>query len=705
LRFLRNLLRDRPLEQTIAPADVTGAFSRETGLPLVLLEDRVPLDLEKTQRYFSERVIGQPEAVELVVDLLATVKAGLSRPRKPIASLLFIGPTGVGKTEMAKTLAELLFGDVRRLTRLDMSEYSDPLAVQRLIGTGYNDEGLLTARLREQPFSVVLLDEVEKAHPLLFDLLLQVLGEGRLTDAGGRLADFSNAVVILSSNLGAESFQRGAFGFAGGSQRSAARQHFVHEVQAFFRPELFNRLDRIVAFAPLDEDTTLKICHRQLDLLRRRDGIHLRSVRLELAPEVAAHLARRGYDPRYGARPLKRTIERELLAPLADQMSRYAGDAALDVRVRVQEDRLHCDVHARVGETGRQLFAAGAGSPTADLAQRCLTFRRKVQTLECCPDMQEVLDALALLRHNVCRWQHRPTRTPEQLEQEAQLASLARHQEQVAQLRQHAAELEDQILLQLYGPALLAGDLTGWAADTQVVADLVEGALRPIEQKWNEALLALYVRRFSQPDSLTLVLYSERYDALFELGSGYAQLADDRRAALELWQVLPPRERRGTEEAAPERRLLLQPREFFAGAGTISVRAWDRERKVLESPTSVDAREGVIGLLLALDGPAIGVHLTTEAGVHTFQRSGRFDLWRVETSELRPQRYDPPEGIERRGAIGVQTRRRLYQEGRRQVHDPLLDVDVPWPRQGLASVLAELIDRRVWQEAEKMVSP
>src|SRR4029079_3920881 len=185
--------------------------------------------------------------VELIVHLLATVKAGLTRPRKPIASLLFIGPTGVGKTEMAKTLAEFLFGSRQRLTRFDMSEFGDSVSVQRLVGGVFGSEGLLTARIREQPFSVVLLDEFEKGHLQMLDLLLQVLGEGRLTDAAGRLADFSNAVVILTSNLGADSYQQGAFGFLGESasdeaaQRDRAREHFGRAVQEHVRPELFNR--------------------------------------------------------------------------------------------------------------------------------------------------------------------------------------------------------------------------------------------------------------------------------------------------------------------------------------------------------------------------------------------------------------------------------------------------------------------------------
>src|SRR5207342_2926265 len=195
-------------------------------------------------------------AVDLVTDLLATVKAALNRPRRPIASLLFVGPTGVGKTEMAKALAGYFFGDTRgdRLVRFDMSEYASAAAVGRLVGTTWEAEGLLTAKVREQPFCVVLLDEFEKAHPAFFDLLLQVLGEGRLTDSAGRLADFSNAIVVMTSNLGAGSFGSGPFGLsrADSSGREHARVHFTHAVQSFLRPELFNRIDRIVPFLPLE---------------------------------------------------------------------------------------------------------------------------------------------------------------------------------------------------------------------------------------------------------------------------------------------------------------------------------------------------------------------------------------------------------------------------------------------------------------------
>ncbi|HEX4608021.1 MAG TPA: AAA family ATPase, partial [Urbifossiella sp.] len=252
LRFLDRLRRDGTPRTPVAEAEVYAAFGRETGLPGPLLDPAVPLNPAAVRAWFAVRVVGQAEAVDLVVDLLATVKAGLARPHRPVASLLFVGPTGVGKTEMAKALAEFLFGSADRLTRFDMSEYADPVAVRRLVGGAFGAEGLLTAAVREQPFCVLLLDEVEKADGSAFDLLLQALGEARLTDAGGRLADFRNAVVILTSNLGAESFRTGAPGFGGaGPTEVGAADHFTRAVEQALRPEMVNRLDRVVPFAPL----------------------------------------------------------------------------------------------------------------------------------------------------------------------------------------------------------------------------------------------------------------------------------------------------------------------------------------------------------------------------------------------------------------------------------------------------------------------
>src|SRR5262249_31600234 len=244
--------RDGTKGEPITETEVYDGFTRETGLPRTMIDPAVPLDLAETHAWFSSRVIGQPDAVNLVTDLLATVKAGLTRPNRPIASLLFIGPTGVGKTEMAKAVAEFLFGSKDRLTRFDMSEYADPIAVRRLVGGAFGSEGLLTAKVREQPFSVLLLDEVEKADGSFFDLLLQALGEARLTDAGGRLADFRNTVVVLTSNLGAESYRKGAAGFtSAGPTKAEATEPFSRAGEQFLGPEMVNPHGRRGPLRPL----------------------------------------------------------------------------------------------------------------------------------------------------------------------------------------------------------------------------------------------------------------------------------------------------------------------------------------------------------------------------------------------------------------------------------------------------------------------
>ncbi len=385
VRFLRNLLQDRLAEQRIGPGEVIAAFSRETGLPLAMLDPQVPLDLSTARSWFAARLIGQDRAVDLVTDLLATVKAMLTRPRRPIASLLFIGPTGVGKTEMAKALAEYFFGDRNRLTRFDMSEFANTTAVERLVGGTFAAEGLLTAKVREQPFSVLLFDEFEKAHPAFFDLLLQVLGDGRLTDTAGRLGDFSNTIVIMTSNLGAESFNRGTFGLTRGDAYPDPEPHFTAEVRSFVRPELFNRIDRIVPFLPLDADSILRIAERELTLVEQRDGFKLRGLSMAVSSAARQHLAGRGYDIRYGARPLKRVIERQLLAPLAEALNRYSTDIQLEANITTAQAELTVNVRAKIDASGKTASAVASGTSAAAAADACSALRRDMQRLNGCP--------------------------------------------------------------------------------------------------------------------------------------------------------------------------------------------------------------------------------------------------------------------------------------------------------------------------------
>ncbi|VTR96624.1 AAA family ATPase [Tuwongella immobilis] len=334
IRFLDLLPRRN--EATNEPACITAeqieaAFSRLTGLPRVLLHDSEPLNLPATREWFTQRVMGQPQAVDWIVGLLGVIKARLTPSGRPLASLLFVGPTGVGKTELAKALATFLFGSPDRLTRFDMSEYNSPLAVQRLIGLG-DREGQLTARIREQPFSVVLLDEFEKADPSLDDLLLQMLGEARLTDHRGRLADFRNSVIILTSNLGAESFQQGGYGFSGQATISA-QEHFEAVVQSHLRPELVNRMTRIIPFLPLDQSVIRDIARREWQLAGQREGFKQHRVTLPESEPILDHLAQVGFDVRYGARPLKRALEREYLVPLADAINSLSERKSLRLQL------------------------------------------------------------------------------------------------------------------------------------------------------------------------------------------------------------------------------------------------------------------------------------------------------------------------------------------------------------------------------------
>ncbi|MCU0781423.1 MAG: AAA family ATPase [Akkermansiaceae bacterium] len=357
LRFLTHLTTEEAASALSVPR-VTAAFTRETGLPAVLLDDALALDPAATREWFARRVIGQEEAVDAVVDLLATIKARLNRPRQPLASLLFAGPTGTGKTELAKSLAEFLFGSAKRLCRIDLSEFADPLAVARLTGGTTGGEGLLTARVRAQPFAVILLDEFEKADPSFFDLLLQILGDGRLTDAAGRVADFRNTVIIMTSNLGAREFQRGRLGF-GRDDRGTADFHAA--TRNFLRPEIYNRLGAVIGFRPLGADLMRHITRRHLALIAARDGLRLRGVELHLEDGVEDYLARRGHDPKNGARPLKRVLETALVTPLAEALNPLRPGTPLLATVSLAPDGLDIAITPQNDKHG----AAAAKVPIA----------------------------------------------------------------------------------------------------------------------------------------------------------------------------------------------------------------------------------------------------------------------------------------------------------------------------------------------------
>jgi len=344
VRLIEQCIRDveretpdqrRPREPTTIDIDfVAGVIHRETGLPRRILRAGEGRTVDDIRDSVENQVYGQPDASRTVSRLIAAVEQGLCNPMYPLASLLLIGPSGVGKTETAKTLAAELFGSEDRLIRFDMSEFSEPGTATRLIGTPSDPDGELTGRVRIQPHAVLLFDEIEKAHRSVLDLLLQVLGEGRLSDASGRTVDFSNTVVAMTSNLGADREGRETGFRPDDSDGDERGLHYRRAAEDFFRPEFFNRIDSVVPYRPLDRDTLRRIARTALEELLERRGLRQPRIMVDVAPALVDHVISGAVDQRYGARTLKQRIERELLTPLARQMTRREEGRDL-TRVRI----------------------------------------------------------------------------------------------------------------------------------------------------------------------------------------------------------------------------------------------------------------------------------------------------------------------------------------------------------------------------------
>lgn len=289
-------------------------FIQQTGLPELFLRDDLLLDKEDLHRFFNAQIIGQPDAVNKLCSIVKIYKAGLNNPYKPINTLVFAGPTGVGKTASAKALANYFFGKGQKrspLIRIDMSEFQHPSQITRFIGAG-REPGQLVKEIRERPFSVLLLDEVEKADPSIFDALLTVLDEGILVDGYGRITNFRNTIIIMTSNLGASNIK--SIGF---SQTTSDESNYLSAIDKHFRPEFVNRIDGVVLFNALKKEDVLKITLKELEELKQREGFTKRQLDLHFTDSLVQHLVSIGFDERYGARPLQRAIEQSLVTPMA----------------------------------------------------------------------------------------------------------------------------------------------------------------------------------------------------------------------------------------------------------------------------------------------------------------------------------------------------------------------------------------------------
>ncbi len=328
-----SLLRDRVTEEEIAKI-----VARWTGIPVAKLMEGEREKLLHMEEILHQRVIGQDEAVEKVSEAILRSRAGIQDPNRPLGSFLFLGPTGVGKTELAKALAEALFDDENSMVRIDMSEYMEKFSVSRLIGAppgyvGYDEGGQLTEAVRRKPYTVVLMDEVEKAHPDVFNILLQILDDGRITDSQGRTVDFKNTILILTSNLGSPNILEGID--ASGQISDQAKDEVHALLRQQFRPEFLNRLDEIVFYKPLQKTEVLQIVDLLLERLRQRMEAE-KHLHLEVSDAAKQAIVAQGYDVNYGARPLKRWIQSKLETLVAKKM--IADDPLPDTVIRVDYD-------------------------------------------------------------------------------------------------------------------------------------------------------------------------------------------------------------------------------------------------------------------------------------------------------------------------------------------------------------------------------
>ena len=570
--------------------DVYGLFSLQTGVPAFLLRDDVAWRRERGRELLARRIVGQPDAVERLVETLAVIKAGLAPGDKPLASFLFAGPTGVGKTELARALAELLFGSASRLVRFDMSELADPGAAQRLIHGTDSSEGLLTSAVRQQPFCVILLDEIEKAHPSVFDLLLGVLGEGRLTDARGRTAFFHDAIIVMTSNLGTRHRAR-RIGLSPSAEDETER--YQTAVEQHFRPELVNRIDRIVPFSGLDPAQIREVAELVVERITARRGLAELGVSLEVSPRALDRLANDGYEEAYGARALRRHLEDVLVAPLARLLGGL-GDGARNARAVCRDASdpaptgRRIAIDERADERGGivlEVLEGAERSARADLAllDEVAVRRRWARAQLALPTVEELRERGSYLVAELAYGDADPARTPAAMQTE--LHGLG---ERLRALDAAQEELES--IEELTLGAVLAGEVGVAMRDDALAADLA----------FREALLELLL--FPEPRHEVSLLVQEW----------------DRERGLDPW--LGGLLARHTE-------LGWQIRAHIHNDGAPKPPGWPIERAwgVARDPGDLLERLGrqgrdPIAVLLRVRGPNAGTLLALEAGVHRWDR-------------------------------------------------------------------------------------
>jgi ATP-dependent Clp protease ATP-binding subunit ClpC len=545
-------------------------FSLKTGVPEFLLRGDRALLAGEVEAWFRRQLIGQEPAVRRLVETLCMVKAGLQPQGKPLATFLFVGPTGVGKTELARLLAMFLFGSAERMFRFDMSEFMESWAAERLIRGNAQGEGLLTRRVRQQPFCVLLLDEIEKAHPSVFDLLLQVCGEGRLTDARGQTAWFQNAIIIMTSNLGA-AHRRSSLGI--GATAVDDTSYYLREAHKTFRPEFINRIDQLIPFHALTAEQAAEVARLGVDKLRQRRGLLQRGIEFQVPPDVTTRLAASGYQEAYGARAMRRHLDQQLVVPVARALS-SAGPEAQGGQVVITQrpEGIGVELHKGSPRSARNQLA---------LVRELQEERRAMDSLFRLDAVEQLEEELAFLVAQLAQGD-RDAKGPE-------AASMAQLQEKhhrldglwsrARQLRAALVAAEELALMALFEQQ-----------DAGPFVDDAREQLQGLRRLMPSVLLALVPKR----DEITLILQ--------EAGEG---------SGLERW-LLP------LIEDAPRRGWELVGVQSVTGKTSERSRKWDDRllgadalRRELQSP-----KRKFHEVLLSARGPNAGVFLALEAGLH-----------------------------------------------------------------------------------------
>jgi ATP-dependent Clp protease ATP-binding subunit ClpC len=606
-------------EVRLGRRELYQTFSLATGIPELLLREDRGLDVEQVVAALRRRVVGQGDAVRRVAETVCVIKARLAPPDKPLATFLFAGPTGVGKTELARALAGYLFGSDKRLTRFDMSEYMDADAAERLIRGSNRGEGALTRKVRQQPFCVLLLDEIEKAHSAVFDLLLQVLGEGRLTDAAGRTASFVNAMIIMTSNLGARHREH-APGLV--ADPKAREGRYLQTIERAFRPELINRIDRIVRFSSLTPPEIEAIAQLTIERISARHGLAERRIGLQLSAEALAELARRGYAEAYGARQLSRCLEDQLVTPLAKLLAGHLDADGGVVSVRLAGEADSGPVSSPTGA------AAPAPQATLDAAGLVLTLtrgraRRRRSELRGLSDICE-------LRRDIDRLLHldRAQQVREQIDYlVAQLASaeeLKRKQRKRRKQSARAAARERREHTEVLTAHKRLSEL--WQAverprdDLLAAEELAMGALAEREDAsayLGEALDA--ERRFQRALCYVLVALRPQRDQVTLLAQEIEGLGGFDCWLTPLLGQLGPRRWTLT---AHGRGVAADPRADDWQVGERGGWGPPRDASWLEAALERDKRP-FRSVLLRLRGPYVGCLLALEAGLHIWEKQAK----------------------------------------------------------------------------------